>query len=218
MNRMAGRRLAGRLARRSAPFRAIESNCCPISGTAWLHRSCRADRQSGIPRLVAGANTSVECRYLTGPQAPAAAVRPRRLPIAASGRTSQDAVIWWCLPLAAELQATGSRTDVTRLISITLLPLLLGLPVASPLLARTCCCCDRSNCGSLTMLRSTGSCCNMSATPETTSPAKLDIVPELALPSPAGPVVESDAVLLDSPVFGAFPTSHALFLQVPLRI
>lgn len=103
---------------------------------------------------------------------------------------------------------------MVRFVSTALLLLLLAMPAAMPLLAHVSCCPP----GCEPVLRPASSCCNVSAVPQTTTPARLAISPELAAPSPAG-LNFSHAVVAAAVVAPpALPESHSVFLSAPLRI
>ncbi len=104
-----------------------------------------------------------------------------------------------------------------RLICITVLLLLAGLPLAAPLLAKAMPCCQSGkSCDP--MFRPDMSCCKISAIPGTITPAKLAVSPLLPVPVQAqltaptlvaaGPALSPDTIV----------TSHTVFLQNPLRI
>lgn len=101
-----------------------------------------------------------------------------------------------------------------KLVSITMLLLLLGLPIAGPLLAAMSCCpqpCDST-------FRPAGSCCQASALPGGTAPARTAISPELAAPEMAGLLPDPDMALLEASVAAVSHPSHTVFLATPLRI
>lgn len=103
-----------------------------------------------------------------------------------------------------------------RLVSITVLLLLAGLPLAAPLFARTCCCGCGKSCDP--MFRPGMSCCKVDTLPGSTTPAKLAVSP--MLPAPSHAEIAAQAVVVTGTVIFpevAFP-SHTVFLQAPLRI
>ena len=95
------------------------------------------------------------------------------------------------------------------------LVLLLGLPVPGPLLQKAPCCEGRQECAPA--MRSYDSCCSLSALPDTTTPARIAIPPELAAPAMAGLAWDAAEVPLDAPT-AVFHVTQTAFLRTPLRI
>jgi hypothetical protein len=107
---------------------------------------------------------------------------------------------------------------MAKLVSISVMSVLLGLPVAGPLLARApCTCCAHGDCQ--LAFRST-SCCRASAIPDTTIPAHQAITWHLAAPAVVPLPLNAGSPLVglaESPTYIPYP-SHAVLLTVPLRI
>lgn len=104
---------------------------------------------------------------------------------------------------------------MAKLVSITVAVLMLGLPLAAPLLAAVPCC-AHEQCESA--FRPMDTCCHVTTLPETTVPARLAMATPLAAPAMTdqAPQVAPVAMSAMAPVV-AHP-AHAVFLLTPLRI
>lgn len=103
---------------------------------------------------------------------------------------------------------------MAKFVSVTVLVLLAGLPVAVPLLAADPCCPEVCE----SMLRPADSCCGVSALPETSAPARPATSPKLAAPATTGPILPDGLALRDAPTVVVLLPTPTVFRDTPLRI
>ena len=106
-----------------------------------------------------------------------------------------------------------------KVVSISVLVVLLALPLAGPLLARApCTCCRHAECE--LAIRGAGGCCYASAIPDTTIPSQLPAAIHLAAPAVAVEAVPPTTAVLagSAEVSGVSRPTHSAFLVLPLRI
>ena len=118
------------------------------------------------------------------------------------------------LAIGTGIGLSSEVDSVAKLAAITVLVLLAGLPLWTPLLMLGPCCPEQ--CGP--MVRANSSCCSMGALPDTVLPARVATGPEVAVPAPACLPADAGMVLRE-----ALPAAVPLLIrtasfQTPLRI